>query len=163
MCKICFRGQGPLCSFPSVREKPPRRGLDYTAQLVSRQTKHNNKRGTGNWSRILNQGNGGVGSGEKPIRRRKPLIKSCMLYRLHQFYFSSATARAHNFPERARVPAHIPGQLPSVSEKSPCPLAAPRQAPHSPRNKKNNNSRRERLALTKTFSEREEKNNKIQG
>lgn len=58
------------------------------------------------------------GSGEKPIRRRKPLIKSCMLYRLHQFYFSSATAGAHNFPERARMPAHIPGQLPSVSEKS---------------------------------------------
>lgn len=71
------------------------------------------------------------GSGEKPIRRRKPLIKSCMLYRLHQFYFSSATAKAHNFPKLARMPVHIPGQLSSVSKKFECQLPTPHQT-HTP-------------------------------
>lgn len=72
------------------------------------------------------------GSGQKPIRRRKPLIKSCMVYRLHQFYFSSAVARAHNFP------VQIPGQLPSVSEKSQSV-----RSPRFPCNKKNNNRKNE--------------------
>lgn len=73
-----------LCTdLPSLPLKTFILCLDYGVRFLSRQTKHT-KCSMANWS---NPELRRRETERNQLGRRKPLIKSCMLYRLHQFYF----------------------------------------------------------------------------